>query len=96
MGQQNPRMALTVPPDIKKIYDDTAEILGIPTSRLVMQILTEAAPGIKKMGLAVEKAKIEPLSGLHDLDSLLGDTTDGINDLQMDIEDQIKRKKKPK
>lgn len=92
MTERRKRMALSVPPEVKKIYDDAADAAGMTTSKLIVQILAEAAPAVKKMGLAIGKAKSKPAESLQDLSSLLDNGSGKINDLQMDIEDQIKDK----
>ena len=93
MANPTPRVALSVPADIKKIYDDTADELGMPTSKLIVQIMMEAAPGVQKMGEAVRAAKEDPETGLRRLSDLLDDARKIADDGQLDIEYQLKKTK---
>lgn len=94
MGNQNPRMQITAPPEIKKIYEDAAAIIGIPASRLIVQIMVEAAPSVQKMGEALKKAKNNPVTGLEGLAEILQGADKASAEFQHDIEDQIKKQRK--
>jgi hypothetical protein len=94
MTTQNPRLALTIEPELKKIYEETAAIIGIPASRLIVQIMAEAAPAIKKMGEALQKAKQDPVTGLFGLAEILQNADKQSGEFQLDIEDEIKKRRK--
>lgn len=96
MATQNPRLALTIPPEVKKIYEETAKTLGIPASRLIVQIMIEASPSIKQMGESLQKAKDDPEKGFSGLAEVLQSADKASAEIQLDIEDQIKKQKKAK
>jgi hypothetical protein len=93
MATIHKRLALTIPPEVKKIYEDTAKIIGIPASRLIVQIMIEAAPSVKQMGDAYQQAKNDPVTGLEGLAEILQGADKASADFQHDIEDQIKKQR---
>ena len=50
MPSKRPRMALTLPDDLKTILDDLADAVGKPASKVVTELLQEMAPQLQ--GLA--------------------------------------------
>ena len=49
MVTKYPRMQITLPPEVKTIYSDAAQAMGIPTSRLITQTLIKAVPNIREI-----------------------------------------------
>ena len=50
MPSRNPRLFLTLPPDVRAAVDDLADALGKPSSTVVAQLLEEMVPQLQ--GLA--------------------------------------------
>jgi hypothetical protein len=86
MTTQNPRLALTMKPELKRIYESTAEAMGIPTSRLIVQILAESSDLVTAMGKAVVKARSTTRTTTDPQLVIRGESP---NEAQLDIEDQI-------
>lgn len=67
------RISLSLPDDIKLEFDKAAEIMGINTTTLCIEILVEAAPTIVKMAKSIEKAKLNALGGLTQMSEVLAE-----------------------
>lgn len=92
MVKQKKRVALTLEPDIARIYEDTARSMGIPSATFIAHMLCDAAPSIKQLGKSVEAAKNEPISGMGQLSRLAKKTSEKAAEYQVDIEEEIKRR----
>lgn len=57
MTIQNPRVALTVPPDLNQILDDLARLQGIPKTKVILSILTEMQPILSELRDALHNVK---------------------------------------
>lgn len=60
MTIQNPRIALTVPPDLNQILDDLARLQGIPKTKVILSILTEMQPILSDLRDALHSVKTSP------------------------------------
>lgn len=87
MGHQNQRLALTMEPELKRAYETTAKAMGIPASRLIVQILEQSKPMVLQMGKAVFNAR-------SDSEPQLVIRGESPNEEQLDLEDQIASKRK--
>lgn len=96
MPTQHPRIALTIKSDLKKVYDDTADLMGIPTTSLIMQILSGAGPHVRKMGGVLAEAREKPIKSLSELADLVQELRVDAVGHQVDIEDEIARLKNKK
>ena len=67
MATIRPRLQVTLPPEVKETYDSTAKVMGIPTSQLVAQILSEAVDSIEAMGIALSAVKNGDSEGIQKL-----------------------------
>jgi uncharacterized protein (DUF1778 family) len=92
MPSTKPRVALTLKEDTKKIFDEAADVLEIPTSRLIVQVLEEAQGAIYEMALAVRQTKSDPVKGLVGLKNMVVDARQEGADVQVDLEDEIARR----
>lgn len=57
MTIQNPRVALTVPPDLNQILDDLARLQGIPKTKVILSILMEMQPILSELRDALHNVK---------------------------------------
>jgi hypothetical protein len=57
MTIQNPRVALTVPPELNQILDDLARLQGIPKTKVILSILTEMKPILSELRDALHNVK---------------------------------------
>lgn len=89
MPSTKPRVALTLKEDTKKIFDEAADVLEIPTSRLIVQVLEEAQDAIYEMALAVRQTRSDPVKGLVGLKNMVVDARQDGADVQVDLEDEI-------
>ena len=81
MATKQPRTQLTIPEDIKVIYKNTAEVLGIPASRLMSNMLIEAAPSVRELEMILTKSKTKA-QAVNSMDELIQAVVD---DAQGDI-----------
>ena len=94
MATTNPRMQITLKPETKKIYEDFAEVMGIPASRAVVQILEESQESIMAITASLEAAKADPVKGLKGLKKLVENGLETAAESQIDIEDAIDAKRR--
>lgn len=94
MPSEKPRIALTVPDEVKAVYDYTAGQMGIPTSKLVLQVMEESLEQIKAIGEALEMVKKDPQKGLSIMDRMVRQTRIEAAGVQVDLEDAIAREKR--
>ncbi|QFT57186.1 hypothetical protein [Microbulbifer sp. THAF38] len=91
MPTTNPRVMLTVTGRTREIYTETARAMGIPTARLMTQVLKEAEGGIEQLGLALAKAKSGSVNGLEGLAEALQERIDIAGDAQLDLQQEIEK-----
>lgn len=72
------RIALYIEPSIKIIYDETAALMGIPTSRFVAQLLNESSPAIKAMQKPLKTAYTGKNKALSEINEIQQDLLKGI------------------
>lgn len=89
MPSRNPRIALTLKPELKKVFDDAADILGVKTTKLIVEVLEEAQGPIHEMAQAVHAAKSDPVKGLSGLKDMVISGRQDIAQAQIDLEDEI-------
>lgn len=94
MPSTKPRVALTLKEETKKIFDEAADVLEIPTSRLIVQVLEEAQDSIFQMAEAVKEAKSNPVKGLVGLKELVLSGRQDAAEIQVDLEDEIAARKR--
>jgi hypothetical protein len=82
---RKPRMGIYLESDIKSIYDETADLMGIPTSRFIAQLLNESAPSIKAMQVPLKTALSSKKEALAGISTLLDDLKDQATEHQMEI-----------
>lgn len=92
MPSKDPRIAVLLPSDVKAIFDETAKLMGIPTSKFVRSMLIEASPSIKLLQKPLKtaaKAKKVSASQMFDVvDSMRSD----VDKAQIDLEELIASK----
>lgn len=81
MATREPRVAVTLPTDVKCLYQQAAESMGISTSKLAAKILIDASPQIRELNLLLSKAK-SPEDYLKGVSGLVRQSND---DIQADI-----------
>jgi predicted DNA-binding protein len=57
MPSRNPRLALTVPPDVRAAIDELAEAVGKPSSTVVVELLAEMVPQMQGLAKVARAAK---------------------------------------
>ena len=93
MPSKKPRIALTVPEEIKAVYDYTAEQMGVPTSQLILGIMEDNADQVLQLGKAMELAKKDAEKGMSAMNKLINKARQDCADAQWDLEDQIAEKR---
>jgi uncharacterized protein (DUF1778 family) len=93
MPNKHPRIALTIPQEYKSVYDDTAALMGIPTSKFILNMLIEASPSIKALQRPLKKAQADRSSVLHDMTLIVDEVRSEVDKAQIDIEDLIENTK---
>ena len=85
MATKNPRVALSLPADVKATYERYAAVLGVPASRAMANILIESNSAIQEVTDALELSS-NPAQALAAMSSVLREKS---NDAQTDIVDQL-------
>jgi hypothetical protein len=93
MPSKHPRIALTMPQEYKTVYDETADLMGIPTSKFILNMLIEATPSIKALQKPLKKAQAGRSSALGDMTGLLDEIRSDVDKAQIDIEEFIESSK---
>lgn len=93
MSTREPRVAVTLPVGIKNIYKNTADVMGISMSKLIAQMLTQAAPSVAELGSIVTDAE-SPIHALNGLSELSGTVNDEIQGEIFDVIDSEFQKSK--
>ena len=57
MPSRNPRLFLTLPPDVRAAVDDLADALGKPSSTVVTQLLEEMVPQLEGLAKIARASK---------------------------------------
>jgi len=57
MPSQKPRLALTLPEDVRAAIDDLADAMGKPASAVVMGLLEEMVPQLQGLAKVVRASK---------------------------------------
>lgn len=91
MATKHPRAQVTLKPEIKLIYKEAAQAMGMSESKLMADVLDEAAAHIRDLTKIIEKSQGNRLKALREL-SVAAERVHG--GIQTDIEDQISPKKK--
>jgi len=81
----NPRVAVTIPEDVKRLYERAGGLMGISTSKYIASILIEASPAVRDF-IEVVEAKSTPVESLAKLTALVREQS---NNLQADLVDEI-------
>jgi len=89
MAIKNPRVAVTIPEETKRLYERAGALMGISTSKYIASILIEASPAVQDFIEAIE-AKNTPVETLVKLTALVRDQS---SDLQADLVDEIAAQK---
>lgn len=63
MGKQNPRVALTVPPDLNDTLQRLADLQGVPKTKLIIEMLQEYKPVLEKVIDALERIEADKMNG---------------------------------
>jgi len=89
MATKNKRVALSLPLEVKAVYERAGKAMGIPTSRYISSILIEGAPAVQELVKLIEKRspKVETLVDLATL------ARDKSNEVQADLIDEIATEK---
>tara|TARA_R100001129_G_C5300667_1_gene242468 strand:+ start:587 stop:865 length:279 start_codon:yes stop_codon:yes gene_type:complete len=89
MATKNPRVAITLPEETKRLYERAGELMGVSASKYIASILTEASPGVQELIALLEKRgeKVDTLVGLSKLSREVAD------ELQTDLVDEIAAQK---
>tara|TARA_B100000446_G_C10439863_1_gene301343 strand:- start:155 stop:454 length:300 start_codon:yes stop_codon:yes gene_type:complete len=96
MPSRKPRIAITVPDDLKNDYDFVADQMGVTTTKLIIDVMEEAREQILSVGKAIEAMKHDPEKGLVYMKRLMTDVRQDAADAQLDLEDAIAQEKKRK
>lgn len=89
MAIKNPRVAVTISEETKRLYERAGALMGISTSKYIASILTEASPAVEAFIAAIEE-KGTPVETLVKLTALVRDQS---SDIQADLIDEIAAKK---
>ena len=92
MNEPRPRLQVTVPKEVKDAYDRTADIIGIPTSKLVTKMLTETAESVVAMGDALLALKADEEKGLKKLVEFSENAGASFEEQQQDLLEALKKK----
>ena len=65
MGKQNPRVALTVPPDLNDTLQRLADLQGVPKTKLIIEMLQEYKPVLDKVIDALERIEADKMNGVE-------------------------------
>jgi hypothetical protein len=87
---RNKRLAISLTPDIKSIYEKTAGLMGIPASTFISTLLTESAPSIKAMQKPLRSALKDKQHALTGISELIDDLKEEATEHQDNINDTIK------
>lgn len=93
MPSQLPRIAITVPEDLKAVLAYTASQTGQPVSKLILDLLQEAKPQVLALGEAIEASKKDPLKGTKLLQRMLEGAKETAAEAQIDLDDAIEEQK---
>ena len=85
MAIKNPRVAVTIPEETKRLYERAGGLMGISTSKYIASILIEASPAVEDFVKALED-KSTPVETLVKLTALVRNQS---SDLQADLVDEI-------
>jgi hypothetical protein len=89
MKEKTVRVALSVPDSVRDTYQETADLMGIPMSRFIANLLVESAPSVKALQKPLKTAK----QSINEKYSVLLAMQEMANEHQVDIEELIKNSK---
>ena len=92
MPTKHPRVAITVPEDIKSAYARLSGITGVSLSKAMANVLIEAKPAIDSLCDVLEQQS-NPSQKLAELAALSNEMN---NDNQTDIVDRLEAEKRQK
>lgn len=89
MAIKNPRVAITLPEETKRLYERAGELMGVSASKYIASILIEASPGVQELIALLEKreSSVETLVGLSKL------SREHANEIQADLVDELASQK---
>lgn len=97
MATKKPRVQVLLSEQVLQIYTDAAAVFGVSASKLSGEVLTEAAESIKKMASIMASAKSDQadaaVRAAEGLKGLLVDARQTAADAQIDLEDEIAKRK---
>jgi hypothetical protein len=79
MPSKSPRLALTIPDDLKQVLDDLGDAMGKPTSKVVTELLQELSPQLAATAKMVRLAQAGNRAGVKRvLAHMVGDAAAGL------------------
>jgi len=92
MATKNKRMGISLPLEVKAVYERAGKAMGIPASRYIASILIEGAPAVQELVKVIEK-RSPKVETLVDLAALAREKS---NEVQTDLIDEIATEKTEK
>jgi hypothetical protein len=93
MPSKHPRVAITIPQKYKATYDEAAALMGMPTSKFILEMLIESEPTVKALHKPLKHIQKLRSGASSDAAQVLKEMDSGASKMQIDIEDFIKTKK---
>jgi hypothetical protein len=85
------RLAISLAPEIKLIYQETAGLMGIPASTFIARVLAESAPSIKAMQEPLKAALTSKKQALKGMNVLIDGLKVKADEKQLDILEEMKK-----
>jgi len=89
MAIKNPRIAVTIPEETKRLYDRASELMNTSTSKYIASILIESSPAVQELVKVLEEKEL-PVDSLVKLTELVRSQSDSV---QADLVDEIAAQK---
>ena len=88
MTTKHPRLAISLQPQHKVVYEEIAQLLGVPTSSFIASMLVEATPNMRTFRDGLKKDKLKGMS------TMLDNIKTQVDEKQLDIDYKISEAKK--
>lgn len=92
MAVKNPRVAITLPEETKRLYERASALMGTSASKYMAAILIEASPAVQELIATVERTEL-PLDTLVEMTKLVRDTSSGVQEDLIEEIAALKRRK---
>jgi hypothetical protein len=90
MPSKHPRVAITIPQKYKATYDEAAALMGMPTSKFILEMLIESEPTVKALHKPLKRIQKLRSGAKADMAQVLTEIGSETDKMQIDIEDFIK------